>query len=147
MTPDEMQRVEHSWQQALPLGDKVGGAVGELFFPRLFETDPQSGDLLPGHMRAYYARRSATLAALLQGAGRLPEIRPVAVRLGRRRADYGVRSEGHSAGPAALWTLEKGAGRRAEPRGARCLGHRLRVAGRGHESGCRPGQLRGPIAP
>jgi hemoglobin-like flavoprotein len=100
--------VQRTWDLVLPIADDAA----QLFYRRLFELDPS---LRPMFAKSDMAEQRKKLMQMItvavRGLGRLQDILPAVVALGRRHVDYGV-TDAHYAtvGAALLWTLEQGLG-------------------------------------
>jgi hemoglobin-like flavoprotein len=102
MTPQQIHLVQSSFATALPVAD----TVALLFYNRLFELDPALRALFPGDITEQRHKLMATLHIAVHDLNRLEEILPSLRQLGRRHADYGVRSEHYiTVGAALLWSL------------------------------------------
>lgn len=107
MTPAQIEMVQSSWQQVLPIKD----TATSLFYDRLFEGDPALRSLFPADIGPQRMKLATMLDAAVKGLGDLPALVPVVQSLGRRHVRYGVKSEHYPAvGAALLWTLEQGLG-------------------------------------
>jgi hemoglobin-like flavoprotein len=100
--------VQRTWDLVLPIADDAA----QLFYRRLFELDPS---LRPMFAKSDMAEQRKKLMQMItvavRGLGRLQDILPAVVALGRRHVQYGV-TDAHYAtvGAALLWTLEQGLG-------------------------------------
>jgi hemoglobin-like flavoprotein len=107
MTSEEIQCVQRSWNQVLPIKDQAAA----LFYRRLFELDPDLQRLFTGNMQQQGARLMQMITAAVNGLNRLPALIPIVRQLGERHATYGVRDEHYGTVAAALlWTLQQGLG-------------------------------------
>jgi hemoglobin-like flavoprotein len=108
MTSQDIELVTSTWHQVVRNAD----TAAELFYTRLFETDPSTRALF-GHADMPAQRRKLTqaISAVVSSLDRLNEILPVVEDLGRRHAGYGVNDAHYeSVGAALIWTLEEGLG-------------------------------------
>ena len=107
MTPEQIQLIQATWPQVVPIADKAA----ELFYGKLFELDPAVKPMFKGDMAEQGRKLMMTLGVVVNGLTRLDEIVPSARELGRKHVDYGVRPEHYdTVGAALLWTLEQGLG-------------------------------------
>lgn len=108
MTPEQAGLVQDSFRQVVPIREKAA----ELFYGRLFETDPTTPPLFQGKdMREQGAKLMATLGMVVAGLRRPEEIVPAAQSLARRHLAYGVTEAQYATvGAALLWTLRQGLG-------------------------------------
>ena len=108
MTPEQASLVQESFRQVVPISAKAA----ELFYARLFETDPTTPPLFAGKdMREQGTKLMATLGMVVAGLKRPEEIIPAAQALARRHLAYGVTESQYAAvGAALLWTLRQGLG-------------------------------------
>jgi hemoglobin-like flavoprotein len=112
MTPHQIQLVQQSWQQVLP----IQAAAADLFYGRLFEIAPDTRPLFKRDIHAQGTMLMATLDAVVRSLHDLPSILPTAERLARRHVDYGVQPQHYdSVGTALIWTLEQGLGAALTP--------------------------------
>lgn len=106
MTPAQKETLRESWQQVVPIAD----TAAEIFYSRLFETDPTLRRLFGGtDMAAQRKKLVEALSLVLGNLDDLDGLVPALEDLGRRHVAYGVK-EGHyeTVGKALLWTLEQG---------------------------------------
>jgi hemoglobin-like flavoprotein len=104
MTPECIRTVQSSWVRLLPIKD----LAAQLFYQRLFETDPSLRALFRGDMRQQGEKLMQVIDAAVNGLSRLERITAAIQDLGRRHANYGVKDYHYSAvGAALLWTLGK----------------------------------------
>ena len=107
MTPDQMKLVQRSWKQVEPIAD----AAAQLFYDRLFTTDPSLRMLFRGDMKEQGRKLMSMIGFAVNGLSRLEKLVPGVQALGRRHAGYGVRDEHYATvAGALLWTLERGLG-------------------------------------
>lgn len=105
MTPDDIQRVQQSWQRITPIKD----AAAELFYLKLFELDPGLRQLFGADLQQQGARLMQMVSAAVRGLDRLDALLPVLRELGMRHVAYGVKDEHYgTVATALLWTLEQG---------------------------------------
>ena len=107
MTPHQIDLVQASWKQVLPVAE----TAAQMFYGRLFFLDPSLRHLFLGDMRDQGRKVMAMLSYTVNGLNRLDVLLPAVRALGRRHATYGVRPEHYfTVGAALLWTLEQGLG-------------------------------------
>ena len=107
MTPEQAVLVKQSWAKVMPIADKAA----ELFYGKLFETDPELKPLFRGDMKEQGAKLMKMINTAVNSLDRLEDIVPSVQNLGRRHVDYGVKDEDYdTVGTALLWTLEQGLG-------------------------------------
>jgi hemoglobin-like flavoprotein len=112
MTAEQIDAVQRSWRQVVPMAD----GVARLFYGRLFALDPSLRRMFRGDMDEQGRKLMATLSFVVDKLGRLPELLPAVQSLGRRHAAYGVRDEHYAkVATALLWTLEQGLGESFTP--------------------------------
>lgn len=113
MTPAQISLVQDSFAKVVP----IRSVAADLFYNRLFETDPSTRPLF-GHadMGAQGEKLMATLAVVVQGLTKPEMVIPAAQALARRHVGYGVTAAQYATvGAALLWTLEKGLGEAFTP--------------------------------
>lgn len=107
MTPEQIKLVQDSWEQVKPISEQAA----ELFYGRLFETDPELKPLFSGDMKAQGKKLMTMIGAAVSGLTKLDSIVPAVQDLGRRHVDYGVKAKDYdTVGASLLWTLEQGLG-------------------------------------
>lgn len=107
MTPEQIQSIQSTWLQVVPIADKAA----ELFYGKLFELDPAVKPMFKGNMSEQGRKLMMTIGVVVNGLTRLDEIVPTVQALGRKHVDYGVKPEHYdTVGAALLWTLEQGLG-------------------------------------
>ncbi|HZT61665.1 MAG TPA: globin family protein [Burkholderiales bacterium] len=107
MTPHQIDLVQASWKQVVPVAE----TAAQMFYGRLFFLDPSLRHLFLGDMRDQGRKVMAMLSYTVNGLNRLDVLLPAVRALGRRHATYGVRPEHYfTVGAALLWTLEQGLG-------------------------------------
>ena len=112
MTPQQIDLVQASWKQMLPVTE----TAAQMFYGRLFFLDPSLRPLFVGDMRDQGRKVMTMMSFTVNGLGRLDELLPAVKALGRRHAAYGVRAEHYyTVGAAFLWTLEQGLGEAFTP--------------------------------
>ena len=107
MTPEQIQSIQSTWTQVVPIADKAA----DLFYGKLFELDPAVEPLFKGDMGEQGRKLMKTIGVVVNGLTRLDEVVPAVQELGRKHVDYGVKPEHYATvGAALLWTLEQGLG-------------------------------------
>jgi hemoglobin-like flavoprotein len=107
MTPNQIDLVQRSWAQVVPMGE----AAVLMFYERLFFVDPSLRLMFRGDMKRQSRKVLEMLTFTVAGLSRIGEIVPIVQSLGRRHAVYGTRDEHYvTVGAALLWTLEQGLG-------------------------------------
>ena len=107
MTPEQIQLVKTSWSKVVPISDKAA----ELFYGKLFETDPSLKSLFKGDMQEQGKKLMRMVGTAVNGLDRLEAIVPAVQQLGERHVAYGVKDADYdTVGGALLWTLEQGLG-------------------------------------
>jgi hemoglobin-like flavoprotein len=105
MTPDQIQIVQSTWQQVLP----IRAAAADLFYGRLFELAPDTRPLFKRDIHAQGAMLMSTLDAVVRSLDDLSAVLPTARQLAKRHVAYGVQPQHYdSVGTALIWTLEQG---------------------------------------
>lgn len=113
MNSDQVALVQSSWESVLPISE----TAAELFYNRLFETDPSSSELFIGvDMKEQGQKLMSMIGTAVEGLDQPETIVPAVQDLGRRHARYGVTDQHYdSVGAALLWTLEQGLGETFTP--------------------------------
>lgn len=107
MTPEQISLVQQSWQQVVPIKEKAA----ELFYGKLFATDPKLESLFKGDMAEQGKKLMDMINVAVNGLTRLDTIVPAVQSLGKRHAGYGVKDADYATvAGALLWTLEQGLG-------------------------------------
>ena len=107
MTPHQIQLVQTSFAQVAPIAD----TAAELFYQRLFATDPTASALFKGDMKEQGRKLMQMIGVAVKGLDRLDSIVPAVQALGRRHRGYGgAEAQYDSVGAALLWTLGQGLG-------------------------------------
>ena len=107
MTRYQIDLVQKSWKQVVPIGD----TAADLFYKELFRLDPALKPLFKGNMREQGRKLVAMITVAVQGLPQLETIVPAVRDLGRRHAGYGVMPHHYDTVAAALlWTLARGLG-------------------------------------
>lgn len=108
MTPEQVDLVQDSFRQVVPLREKAA----ELFYARLWETDPSTVPLFAKSDMALQGQKLMAALAMVVSSLKQPEkVVPVAQDMARRHLSYGVtQAQYGSVGAALLWTLGQGLG-------------------------------------
>ena len=113
MTPEHIRIVQSTWVKVLAIKD----TAAQLFYERLFETDPSIRALFRSDMRQQGEKVMQVIDAAVNGLSRLERIVSAIQELGRRHADYGVKDHHYgTVGAALLWTLGKSLGAEFTPK-------------------------------
>jgi nitric oxide dioxygenase len=112
VSPDQIQLVQATWQQVLP----IRAAAADLFYGRLFELAPDTRPLFKRDIHAQGAMLMATLDAVVRSLHDMGALLPTARQLAQRHVAYGAQPQHYdSVGLALLWTLEQGLGTALTP--------------------------------
>jgi hemoglobin-like flavoprotein len=107
MTPEQVVLVQTSWEKVVPISD----TAAELFYGRLFETDPSLKPLFKGDMKEQGRKLMTMITTVVRGLKNLGALVPAVKDLGRRHSGYGVKDEHYAiVGECLIWTLDKGLG-------------------------------------
>jgi hemoglobin-like flavoprotein len=107
ITTEQVELVQSSFQQVLPIAD----AAGTLLYERIFFLAPESRALFDEDIAPQAKRLMGAVKVAVDGLHRLDEVGPFLVKLGARHVHYGVQPELLAVGAdALLWTLEQGLG-------------------------------------
>src|SRR5262245_10015070 len=107
MTRHQIDLVQKSWRQVMPISDTAAA----MFYQELFRLDPALKPLFRGDMKEQGKKLMAMIAVAVGALPRLDTIVPAVKDLGRRHARYGVKPQHYETVAAALlWTLGKGLG-------------------------------------
>jgi nitric oxide dioxygenase len=98
MTPRQVELVQASFDQVVPIAD----AVATLFYFRLFDLDPATRALFPADMAAQRRALMLTLGTIVRSLHRPESIGPSIAALGQRHVGYGVRDVDYAAVEVAL---------------------------------------------
>ena len=112
MTPEQIALVQETFKAVLPIKD----TAADLFYGRLFETDPSLETLFPGDLTEQKQKLMSTIATVVGSLNKLDDIVPVVQDLGIRHVAYGIKPAHYdTVGGALLWTLEQGLGEAFTP--------------------------------
>lgn len=107
MTPEQILLVQKSWRKAYPCAIKIG----ESFYNRLFELDPELRPLFKKPMHRQIKKLFSTLNLIVKGLNDLKAFTPVVEHLAVIHIGYGVRESDYAkVGAALLWSFEKNLG-------------------------------------
>lgn len=107
MTPAQVEMVQSSWEQVLPIKE----TAAKLFYGKLFELNSDLETLFKGDMEEQGAKLMQMIDVAVKGLTRLDTIVPAVQKLGQRHVGYGVKDEDYDTVAAALlWTLGEGLG-------------------------------------
>ena len=107
MTIAQIELIEGSFKKVQPIADQAA----QLFYTRLFETNPRLRPLFRGDMVEQGRKLMFMLGVAVASLRRLDQLTPGLEDLGRRHAGYGVQTQDYdTVGSALLWTLEQGLG-------------------------------------
>ena len=107
MTNEEIELVKTSWAKIGPISD----VVAELFYGKLFETDPTLKSMFSDDMEEQGKKLMMMINTAVIGLDSLEQIVPAVKAMGGRHAGYGV-TDAHydTVGEALIWTLGEGLG-------------------------------------
>lgn len=107
LTSHQIELVQQSFSQVAPIAD----VAAQLFYERLFVTNPQLRPMFPEDLTEQRGKLMKTLALAVAGLTKVDKIVPVLQSLGRRHVAYGVEDEHYDVvGANLIWTLEQGLG-------------------------------------
>ena len=107
MTPTQIELVQASWRQVMPIAD----AAAQLFYTRLFTLDPSLERLFRGDMKEQGRKLMSMIGFAVKSLTRLDDLLPGLRALGQRHGGYGVRDEHYgTVAQALLSTLQEGLG-------------------------------------
>jgi len=107
MTPQQVQLVQTTWEQVVPIADTAAG----LFYGRLFELDPSLKPMFKTDIKEQGKKLMTMITVAVRGLNDLGALVPAVEQLGVRHVAYGVKDSHYdTVGGALLWTLEKGLG-------------------------------------
>ena len=102
MTPEQIALVQATFVQIAPKAD----TLADLFYERLFTSDPALRPLFMGDMGEQRHKLMTVLTVVVPGLDHLDQLLPAIEALGRRHATYGVRNVHYATFcDALLWTL------------------------------------------
>lgn len=107
MTPHQIQLVQTSWEQVVPIAKDAAA----LFYNRLFELDPSLRKIFGDDIEEQGKKLMTVLTTVVRGLKKLDALEATVWRLGRRHSLYKVKDEDYNTvATALLWTLEQGLG-------------------------------------
>ena len=107
ITPVQVELVQASFQQVLPIAD----VAGLLFYERVFTLAPEARALFGVDIALQASRAMAAIKTAVDGLGDIEHLAPFLIRLGARHVRYEMQPEHLDvAGEAFLWTLDQGLG-------------------------------------
>ncbi len=107
MTPQQLELVQRSWEQVVPIAKDAA----KLFYGRLFEVAPSVRKLFKGDIEEQGKKLMMVVTTVVRGLKQFDKLEKTVWQLGRRHVAYGT-EDGHYAVVAdtLLWTLEQGLG-------------------------------------
>ena len=112
MNANQIALVQSSFEEVRPIAE----VAAELFYGRLFETDPMLKPLFKADMANQGRMLMSVLSTAVRGLSDLDALVPVLRNLGARQNDYGVQEEHYvTVGTTLLWTLSQGLGDKFTP--------------------------------
>lgn len=112
MTPEQIYLIQASWRKVFPCAI----SVGETFYQRLFQLDPDLKPLFDTSMHKQIKKLFATLDYIVKGLGDLDAIVPTAQELAVSHVEYGAKNKDYdTVGAALLWALEQNLGKDFTP--------------------------------
>ncbi|AWB67754.1 hemin receptor [Saccharobesus litoralis] len=107
MTPQQINLVQQSWEQVVPIAKDAAN----LFYNKLFELDPSLRSLFSEDIEEQGKKLMTVLTTVVRGLKQLDKLTETVWLLGRRHNVYGVSQQHYTTVAAALlWTLEQGLG-------------------------------------
>ena len=106
MTSKQIQLVKRSWLTVAALDEEI---VGQLFYTRLFEVNPELKPLFKNPMNSQYRKLISMIGFVIARLDALDDIIEEVQKLAQRHVKYGVQERHYAmVGAALLWTLQKG---------------------------------------
>ena len=107
MTPRQIELVQTSFQQIIPVADAAAG----LFYTRLFELDPTLRSMFRSDMSQQGRKLMDALRAVVANLRTIDRVIPGVQAMARRHVKYGVKAEDYATvGHALIDTLRKAFG-------------------------------------
>ena len=107
MNANQIALVQSSFEEVRPIAE----VAAELFYGRLFETDPLLKPLFKGDIANQGRMLMSVLSVAVKGLSDLDALVPVLRNMGARHYGYGVEEEHYvTVGTTLLWTLSQGLG-------------------------------------
>lgn len=98
-------------QETFALVEPIAEAAAEMFYNKLFETDPNLRKLFSGDMNEQGRKLMSTLKVAVNGLDDIEKLVPVVQKLGKGHAGYGVKPAHYgTVAQALLWALGEGLG-------------------------------------
>lgn len=112
MTPDQVQKVQDSWELVVPIAKDAT----QMFYNRLFEIDPSLKRLFKGDIEEQGKKLATILTTVVRGLKQFDKLEVAVWQLGRRHTAYQVEESHYQTVAAALlWTLKTGLGDKFTP--------------------------------
>lgn len=107
LTTAQADLVQQSFARVAPNAEQVA----EIFYGRLFETDPSLRRLFKGDMKEQGKKLMAALGVVVSNLKQPEKVIGTIQDMGKRHGGYGVEDQHYdTVGAALLWTLEQGLG-------------------------------------
>ncbi|MCK5478874.1 MAG: hypothetical protein KAI44_08160, partial [Methylococcales bacterium] len=107
ITEEQIDLVQSTWQKIVPVKDQTA----ELFYRKLFLTNPEVRPLFKGDIKAQGEKLVTSINLVVNSLNNLEHVVPALQEMGIRHIDYGVLPEHYDVvGSTLLWTLEQGLG-------------------------------------
>lgn len=112
MTDEQIQLVQSTWTQVVPIAD----AAADLFYGKLFDLDESLEEMFPRDMTEQKKKLMKTLGVAVSSLRQPDSLLPALQDLGRKHVAYGVEDHQYdTVGEALLWTLGQGLGQAFTP--------------------------------
>ncbi len=107
MNDKKVALVQSSFKKVIPISEQAA----EIFYAKLFETNPSVKPLFKGDMKVQGKKLMTMIGTVVNGLSRLETIVPAVQKLGKDHAGYGVKDEHYNdVGSSLLYTLGAGLG-------------------------------------
>ena len=107
LTERKIRLVQSSYSKVVPIADKAA----EIFYAKLFETNPSLKSLFKGDMKEQGKKLMTMISTAVNGLDNLDAIVPAVQNLGKGHVGYGVKDEHYDdVGASLLYTLGVGLG-------------------------------------
>jgi len=107
LTERKIRLVQSSFSKVVPIADKAA----EIFYAKLFETNPSLKSLFKGDMESQGKKLMTMIGTAVNGLDNLDAIVPAVQNLGKGHVGYGVKDEHYDdVGSSLLYTLGVGLG-------------------------------------
>jgi len=104
MTPEQKELVRASFDSLLP----VAQSTAELFYSRLFETNPSLRPMFMSDMRGQARKFISMVRVVVTHMDQIDQVTPAVEAMGRRHSGYGVENRHYEAfGKALTWAMEE----------------------------------------